>query len=146
MGNVLVVVVGIAMVLTTAARVQVWSGPERGVWHEAVAHSPQKPRPWVNLGRMYAGDGADALAEDAYRQGYRLAVQPDRSAVEGPMRGHHVALLNLALLRATQGRFSDAFAFTAAIQPRNQSGASLVDRLEAQWRQAEAAGSSFSGF
>lgn len=136
------VVVGAWMVLTTAGRVQVWSGPERGLWHEAVAHSPQKPRPWVNLGNQYLADGADVLAAEAYTAAAALALAPQRARVEGPMRGRHVALLNLAILRAQHGRVAEALALTAEIQPRGRHGYSLVDHLEAQWRQ----GAGFSGF
>lgn len=138
------VVVGIAMVLATAARVQVWSGPERGIWMPAVRHSPEKPRPLINLGRMFAIDGADDLAANAFLRAADLAADPRRLAFEGPTRALDSARLNLALIRAQQGRFTDALALTERIQPRGTP--SLVTLLEAQWRVALASGSSSSAF
>lgn len=125
------VVVGIGLLLITASRLQIRHS-ERAIWQQAVAHSPEKPRPWVNLGRQYALDGAAASAADAYRTAIDLAEQPARLRVEGAMRGHHTARLNLALLHADQGQFADALTLTAPIHPRAR--VSLVTMLETQWR------------
>lgn len=134
-----VVVAGIVMILATAARVQVWSGHERGIWMGAVQHSPEKPRPLINLGRMYAIDGADDIAAGLFLEAAALADNPRRLAVEGPTRALDSARLNLALIRAKQGRLTDALALTERIQPRGTP--SLVSLLEAQWRVALASGS-----
>lgn len=123
----------VCLPMITAARLQLRHS-ERAIWQDAVAHSPEKPRPWVNLGRQYALDGATAMAAEAFRAAIVLAEQPDRLRVEGPMRGHHTARLNLALLHAAEGRFADALVLTTPIQPRAFGRASLVTTLETQWR------------
>lgn len=90
----LLVAVGMAWAVSTAARVHVW-GDERLVWMEAVQASPTQPRPWVNLGRQYALLGDRQLAAKAYMEAIRLATErPDlerRASVA-------FALVNLALL------------------------------------------------
>ena len=133
------VVAGAVMVLATAARVHVW-GAERLLWQDAVRHSPEKPRPWINLGRLEALDGADAVAARAFVTAAVLARQPDRFRIEGPMRGGEVARFNLAVLRATQGRYDEALALTATIQPRSDH--SRVTFLERQWRSEQQHGHS----
>ena len=141
-----VVVLGVSLPLSTAARIQTWSD-ERLLWREAVAHSPEKPRPWINLGVQLARIGADDLAAQAYQQAAALALAPDRVAVEGPMRYRHVALLNLAFWHVQQGRYDDAFALTAEIQPRAEDGRqSPVTRLETQWRDEQRHGGPLPDF
>ena len=128
-----VVVMAGSLLVVTASRVHVWSGSDRGIWAEAVAHSPDKPRPWINLGRQYALDGADRLAAEAFTHALALSGQWSRVS-ERPMRGHDVARLNLALLRAKHGRYDEALTLTAPIQPRAEGRHSIVNVLEAQWR------------
>lgn len=139
-----VVVVIALMAVTTARRVQVW-GSERLLWLEAVAHSPDKPRPWNNLGREYVSGRAELLAEEAFWEAARLADQPFRKHVEGPMRGRHTALLNLAILAANHKQYAKALALTSEIQPRAATG-SITNRLEATWRAAAGGRDLFSGF
>lgn len=124
----------VVMTVSTAQRAHIW-GRERALWLEAVAHSPAKPRPWINLGVEHVRDGAKLSARQAYHTAIALSRDPRRERVEGPMRARHVALLNLALLEADAGRYDEAFALTAQIQPRaTQAVNSIVTRVEAQWR------------
>ena len=132
--------------LSTAGRLQVWQGGALALWTEAVAHSPEKPRPWINYGRALADVGADDLSGDAYRTALDLASQPRRARVEGPMRQREVALWNLALAAAAEGRYPEALALSAQIQPRPSGRASLVTRLEQQWRDEQAHGGRSSAF
>ena len=135
---------GVTLPLSTATRVHVWSS-ERQLWVEAVRHSPEKPRPWINLGAEYGRDGAELLAAEAFQRAADLSLQPARLAVEGPMRGRHVALMNLAILRANAGRYDEALALIAEIQPRAESG-SLVQLLERQWRDEQQHGGPWPDF
>lgn len=128
----MVVVIGVWLV-TTTSRLARW-GSELALWQEAVIHSPQKPRPWINWGGQLARAGHDRLARDAYARAMVLASDPQRARIEGPMRGRHVAMLNLAILQAKTGQYDEALALTAQIHPRRDGRASLVNRLETQWR------------
>lgn len=134
------VVVAVSLPVMTTARLQVWSDESR-LWADAVAHSPEKPRPWLNLGRAYALDGATDLAIWATERGLARSRDPRRQRVDGPMRVTHVALLNLAMLHAEAGRYDDALRLTVQIQPRADPWVSLVTMLEAQWQAAQARGS-----
>lgn len=132
MGQIAVAVVMAGLAVITATRVHVWGSPER-LWTEATAHSPEKPRPLIHLALQYTRRDADDLAAEALMKAWRLSEQPERFALEGPMRGHHVAALNLAMLRAYHGDYDTALRLTEAIQPRPAGRESLVTRLEMQW-------------
>ena len=136
-----VLIAGVA--IRPSGRVQVW-GDDPQLWADAVAHSPQKPRPWINYGRLLAlaGRGDDAAA--AYRRALELA--PPRDRWEGALRTADVARLNLALQAVDQGRYAEALAWTAQIQRRAEGRLSLVTRLEQQWRDEQAQGGSSSAF
>ena len=140
-GRWVVILIGIWWVLTTATRVEVW-GDEPAVWAEAVAHSPAKPRPWINYGRMRPTLEAQAEAFTRARQ-----LAPGRAWLEGPMRGGDVATLDLAIVRAEQGRYDEALALTATIGHRRPraDGGSIVDVLETTWH-AERTSPPSSGF
>jgi hypothetical protein len=81
------------LALVTSARVSVWSNETR-LWVEAVAQSPRKPRPWINLGAALERRGATAAAEDAYRRGLWAAQSPLRSLDE-QLHGVRIASMNL---------------------------------------------------
>ena len=131
------------MVLATVARIQIWSGPEHGLWMEAIAHSPTKPRPWINLGTAYGRIGADDLARDAYQHARLLATDPLRVRWEGAMRGGDLATVNLALLHAKQGRYREALSLITPIRQRDRHH-SVLNVLEASWIVAQA--QPFSGY
>ena len=131
----LVVVVMASLPIATAARLHTRYS-EQAIWAAAVAHSPEKPRPWINLGRQYALSGANDQAMTALAHAIALADRPERFRVEGAMRGHHTARLNLALLVAAEGRYTEALRLTEPIQPRAFGQASLVTTLETQWQHA----------
>lgn len=123
-------VLGSLLVLATSQRVQVWSGPELGLWAEAVRVSPQKPRAWINLGAMHESDGQLGMAFLDYQTAERLALR--RMRYEGAMRGLDVARFNLALLLAKQGRYREASMLTDLIRPRVIP--SIVTQMEGQWQ------------
>ena len=60
---------------TTYVRAQAWTD-DLSLWSAAVAVTPQKPRPWINLGlaREQAGDLPGAF--QAQQTAYALAFQP----------------------------------------------------------------------
>ena len=107
----------VASLVATQGRIHLWSNGERGLWADAVAQAPAKPRPWVNLGRQYALDGADQLAEAAYRRAMVAADQPGRSRDE-QVFGRGLAEANLALLLAGRGELAAAVALTSAAVAR----------------------------
>lgn len=130
----LLVVVAVSLPVATTARVRVW-GDEQRLWTEAVAHSPSKPRPLMNLARQYALHGSDRLAMLAYQRAVGLTEGAEREAIEGPMRVRHQALFNLAMLTANAGDYREALRMTAEIQPRDPTW-SQTTALEASWRAA----------
>lgn len=87
------IVLGALLALSTSARASVWSD-ERRIWQEAVAVSPLKPRPWVNLGRQFALQGADGLAADCFRRAVALSAAPGRP-LEERRDGVRIAQANL---------------------------------------------------
>ena len=109
--------VAVLWVVTTAARIHVW-GDERLLWSEAVAHAPDKPRPWVNLGNQYARLGAPGMATYAYEQAIRSAASPMRSADEQRI-GRGIAEANLARLWFEAGDLARAVTLTAAAAERS---------------------------
>lgn len=99
-----VAVVSGSLLLATAARVQDWTS-ERRLWTSAVAVSPLKPRPWINLGNAYSRLGSDGLAAYAYRTARDLArarTGSERSIGEG------IAVANLALMAVERGDLAGA--------------------------------------
>src|SRR3990167_2993923 len=126
-----VVVIAVSLPVITTARLHVWGNGERGIWTEAVQHSPEKPRPRINLGRWYVLAGAEELGVAQFQTARDLARS--RVRLEGPMRAGDLATLNIALVRAGQRRYGEALALTSTIQPRSDRH-SLVNVLEAQWR------------
>ena len=112
------------LLLSTAGRLCVWRDARR-VWAEAVRLAPDKPRPWVNLGRVYQLRGHDALAIDAYETAMRLSLQPSRGPDERVI-GRSMAEANLALIRFTSGDRADAEALVAAALTRNPSDPDLA--------------------
>lgn len=126
------VVVGAWMALTTSQRVSVWSDEER-LWVEAVQHSPEKLRPWVNLGNMYALHGQTLRAEQAYREAIRRAGNPARSHIEQET-GRALAQANLARLYWLAG---DRAGAEALMREAVQSKVWSVVALERRWRQRQ---------
>lgn len=83
--------VGIAMAISTAARVHVFSD-ERLIWQSAVDHSPGYPRPLVNLGRQYQLVGGAVIAARLYEDALREAwVRNDLATVA-------IASMNLSMV------------------------------------------------
>lgn len=121
--RVLIVAWVITGLMATRDRIALW-GNERALWADAVAQAPGKPRPWVNLGRQYALDGALGLAEDAYRRGMRAADAPGRSLDERVF-GYGIGAANVALLRCKAGDVDSAVAVTAAALERRPAPTSL---------------------
>lgn len=109
-------VVGIAWVLTTALRAPIWTD-ERALWADAVAKAPQKPRPYVNLGKQYHLRGAGWLAEGAYREAIRISQAPTRSQDERVI-GRALAEANLALVRLADGDLTGARSLIAVAHDR----------------------------
>lgn len=135
------------LALSSVQRVSVW-GSEAALWDEAARHGPNKPRPWINLGAVYARHGETDRAIAAYRHAVALSRDPRRDRIEGPMRGRHVALLNVAVLLAQGGQYDAALALTTEIQPRAhqyEGRPSFLDIVEAGWR-AERDGHFSAGF
>ena len=83
------------MGMHTHRRAHVWTS-EQVLWAEAVSVNPEKPRPWVNLGRQYALDGADRLAREAYEHARHLAHAGGRPKAER-LYGEAYAGANLAI-------------------------------------------------
>lgn len=102
----ILVTVGAAWAVLTSARVQDWTD-ERRVWQAAVQHAPEKPRPWINLGRQYARDGADRLALEAYQRAIALSADPRRPQ-EDRRIARAIAEANLALLWHREGWTGEA--------------------------------------
>lgn len=109
----ILVVGGLVLSLLTATRVQTWRG-DLPLWAEAVRQSPDKPRPWVNLGKQYHLRGQHALAAWAYQTAIDLSGRAGRSRDE-QVYGSAIAGANLALLRYQQGAREEARAQVAAI-------------------------------
>lgn len=107
----------------TSQRVALWTS-ERALWANAVAHAPLKPRPWVNLGKQYALEGADRLAADAYETGIRLTQAPLRSREE-QIVGRAVGEMNLALLRLETGDVHAALTLASQAAARVPSSPSI---------------------
>lgn len=137
-GVTVAVVVGLLWGLTTTARARVWASP-RTLWIEAVRVAPEKPRPWINLGREYALDGDDLLAIWAYQEARRLARLPGRSRHE-QVYGIGYAGANLALVHWDRGEHDQALTVIAetARETRALSGVTVtaVDTVE-KWISAQ---------
>ena len=136
-----VVAIMVSLPVITAARVHVWGDPLT-IWAEAMRHSPEKPRPWMNYGVALTREGQTDRAAWAFTEALELAQRPERVRVEGPMRGIDQARLNLAIVHANAGRYIQALALTGEIQPRADHGRSIVNHLERQWRIEQVQGSS----
>lgn len=136
------VVIVVGMIMATASRARIWSGPARGLWTEAVSHSPEKPRPWINLAQT--SHEGDRLAIKRLEHAIALSLTPARQRLEGPMRVTDHVRLNLAILHAQAGRYEEALALTAIIQPRIEGRASIVNQMERQWRLAQTHGAALS--
>ena len=96
----------LGLAVVTGVRVQLWTD-EKALWAAAVAHSPEKPRPWINLGQQYARQGAHGMAVGAFAWGSELSLRPGRTADERT-RGWAIAETNLAILAANRGDRQDA--------------------------------------
>lgn len=103
-----------ASLAATQDRARLWALGERALWADTVGQYPEKPRPWVNLGRQYALDGDDALAADAYERALAASVQSERSMDE-QIFGRGLAAANLAILRCTADH--DVEAALATVTP-----------------------------
>lgn len=91
----------LGLAVVTHVRAQVWTD-EKALWAAAVAHSPEKPRPWINLGQQYVRGGAPGMAVDAFAWGSELSRRPGRTQDE-QTRGWAIAETNLALLAFNRG-------------------------------------------
>ena len=125
-----VVVVLLSLGLSTATRVYVWGDGSR-LWAEAVRHSPEKPRPWINRAREYQMRGNDVAAWRDLRHALTLSQIPRRDRLEGPMRPADAARLGMALIWANRGDYREALRISAQIRPRNPG--SFVNAVEARW-------------
>lgn len=97
-------VVGAVLALTTSVRVYVWQDEIR-LWVEATRESPQKPRPWINLGRHAHAAKRYEDAAAAYRYAATLAER--QHTPEGRLARAY-AEHNLAAAYLATGRVSDA--------------------------------------
>ena len=105
-GMSVVVAVGIALCVSTAARVHIW-GDELLIWTDAVQKSPAKPRPWNNLGTQFETRGLKSLAEAAYTKASVLAENPARVRSER-VYGYALGQGNVARLQADRGDIQGA--------------------------------------
>lgn len=106
------VVVGVGLLLTTAARVEDWTD-ELSLWRAATHTSPQKPRPWMNYGKQLALRGHTSGAELAYREALRVsAVRPRQERRVTEM----AAGVNLALLAMQEGDTEQAWRQILAVE------------------------------
>ena len=105
-----------ALALLSAVRQQTWQD-ERRLWAGAVAHSPDKPRPWINLGQQYARHGEDGMADDAFAWASVLAQRPSRSREE-QVRAWAMADTNRAILRMQHGEVTAAKALLIPVIAR----------------------------
>lgn len=115
------------VVVTTATRVPIWTD-ERALWREATEQSPQKPRPWVNLGTLEHLGGDHASAQRAYEHAWTVSMA---RAGDEQRLGVALAAANLALLRWQAGDRGGARALAGrahAIAPH----VTEIHRLE-QW-------------
>jgi len=94
--------------VTTVNQVFRWGHPLH-LWRQAIEESPDKPRPWNNLGAYYLLDRAEPFAIDCFMRSTRLAQHPHRSYNERAS-GVSVAQTNLALLEAQHGEYDRALA------------------------------------
>ena len=105
-GKVLVVALFLVWSVATVNQVFRWSHPLH-LWRQAIEASPDKPRPWNNLGAHYLLDRAEPFAIDCFQRSTRLAQHPHRSYNERAS-GISVAQTNLALLEAQHGEYDQA--------------------------------------
>lgn len=92
--------VGAVLALISSARVDVWRD-ERAVWLEAVRMSPEKPRPWTNLGRQHALAGNLGAARIALERAVELSYVWTRPLDER-RDGRRIALVNLGRLEPVE--------------------------------------------
>ena len=107
-GKVLVVALCLVWSVTTVNQVFRWGHPLH-LWRQAIEESPDKPRPWNNLGAPYLLARADPFAIHCFQRSTRLAQHPHRSHNERAS-GISVAQTNLALLEAQHGEYDRALA------------------------------------
>jgi len=107
-GKVLVVALFLVWSVATVNQVFRWSHPLH-LWRQAIEESPNKPRPWNNLGAHYLLDRAEYFAIECFQRSTRLAQHPNRSDSERAS-GISVAQTNLALLEAQHGEYDRALA------------------------------------
>jgi hypothetical protein len=107
-GKLLVVTLFLVWSVTTVSQVFRWGHPLH-LWRQAIEESPNKPRPWNNLGAHYLLDRAEYFAIECFQRSTRLAQHPDRSYSERAS-GISVAQTNLALLEAQRGEYDRALA------------------------------------
>lgn len=102
----IVVLWSLWLLLTTVQRVPIWVH-ERALWQEATEHSPEKPRPWINLGNAAADQGDVVTAEASYLHAIACAQLPTRGSDERIL-GIALASANLAILRWEAGQHDEA--------------------------------------
>ena len=71
-GKVLVVALCLVWSVTTVNQVFRWGHPLH-LWRQAIEESPDKPRPWNNLGAHYLLDRAEPFAIHCFQRSTRLA-------------------------------------------------------------------------
>lgn len=106
----LLVVVGVAMVTLTAARMSRWTS-DTGMWAAG-----ETPRALINQGVEADRRGDLQDAERLYQLAMALAETPGRSFDE--RRGIGMAEANLALVRWKQGRHDEALALVTSAHQR----------------------------
>lgn len=82
--------------IATYRRNNVWKS-EISLWQDVTEKSPNKPRPYNNLGMYYFGQGDKDTAERNYKKAIELDLE------------YSVAQNNLGMLYITQNRFNEAF-------------------------------------
>jgi Tfp pilus assembly protein PilF len=96
----------LGLALVTYSRATDWQD-ERRLWATAVAHSPEKPRPWINLGQQYQRRGQYGKAADAWRYASELTQRLGRAPDER-LLAWAIAETNLAINAANRKDWIDA--------------------------------------
>ena len=140
LGIALVIVASSTALLATHGRAWVWTN-EGGLWADAHAKAPLKPRPLTNLGRYYHLQRRHDLAAQYYEQARRAARSPRYTAYEQHI-GQGLAEANLAILKFERGDRDGALALTRAALDRSPDPA-IVQSLHL-WFESQPSSPAFS--
>ena len=113
------VAVGIWLLLlsgVTCVRAQAWTS-DLTLWTAAVAVTPQKPRPFINLGLAWDQAGQLPQAMQAWQTAYALAFQPRLTAYQQTF-SQVASLTNIARVLAQHGQEPAAERLLTAVVAR----------------------------